>query len=247
MGGGELEAFAFGGSAPVRAGPDGFVDVLAPERPFGLCYLLGTATASNALFYDNLFGEWTPQQPTWAVGADRLAQRFNYGDAGPLYDHGLIALLLRKVASIVVFINTGTPLDLDYDLENSPTPEDLDATLPCISDIRSRDSSTITYFRRASTLVSSGCFRRRRRRGIVMASRRLRVLANDAWGTAEGEARVTWVYGERVPPWERLLRPEIHAAIAAGDRGYPTGPGPVGSHLPDDGAEHEWVYRPHTG
>ena len=54
MGGGELEAFAFGGSAPVRAGPDGSVEVVAPERPFGLCDVLGTATASNALSYDNL-------------------------------------------------------------------------------------------------------------------------------------------------------------------------------------------------
>src|SRR5262249_40245818 len=52
VGGGLLEPFAFGGSAPVHTERD-LVDVLPPERPFALSNVLGTATASNALSYNN--------------------------------------------------------------------------------------------------------------------------------------------------------------------------------------------------
>ena len=66
--------------------------------------------------------------------------------AGPLDYRRLIALFLRKIACIVVFINTGAPLDFDYDFETRLRPSISTRRCRRISDIRSRDNSKITCF-----------------------------------------------------------------------------------------------------
>jgi hypothetical protein len=229
VGGGSVEPFAFG-AARLEFVHDGTASVSEPERPFTLADVVGTATASYAVDDHNFFGSLSPRRPYWSPAArpPTAGTAFNFGDAGYLEDYGLISVLLRNVRSAVVFINTGTRLNPNYDPATPPGPDDIDAHLPPLFGYPNPFSPYNQVFERSAFSAVVRDLQQARSEGrTVLAVSDLITVANAWWGLAGGfQVRVLWVYNERVPAWERLIPADtgIPAAIRAGNEEVPRGP-----------------------
>jgi Patatin-like phospholipase len=189
-----------------------------------------------------------PRTSYWPVttSADAPDTLLTFGDGGNLENYGLIALLRRKVTQIVVFINTATPLNLDYDPAAPPGATDIDYNLTTLFGYTGRTAPPMLHnqvfpqseFAALVTALQSA----KRNAGPVMATCVHTLAANSWWGV-EGAGTVTilWVYNDRVPAWESLLpsttfldqhlgETTLAAAIAAGNGTTPAGPLP---HFPN--------------
>lgn len=132
VGGGYVESFAFGGSAPdgrpagcsLPAPPSLCADMPLPPRRFTLADASGASSAAfagyietSSIFSDLGLKNLSPEELYWPIRVDDpvLTTTFMLGDGGILDNYGLIALLRRQVENIIVFINTDAKLDLTLD------------------------------------------------------------------------------------------------------------------------------------
>ena len=223
VGGGFLEAFAFGSPKPLGSAHRGLVEVEAPARPFELADVSGTATASFSAAHHNLFGAFSPQLPYWPVTPRREARTtlFNFGDGGDLEDYGIISLLLRRVENIAVFINTGTPLNLAYEPSRPPGEDDVDYNLGPLFGYPTATQPDNQVFAKSRWSPLIRALQAAKSDGrTVMTTTELEVLPNRWWGVAGGgRARVLWIYNDRVADWESRLEPStgIRRAIEVGN------------------------------
>jgi hypothetical protein len=183
-----------------------------------------------------------PRASYWPVTTSAGAPDtlLTFGDGGNLENYGLIALLRRKVTQIVVFINTGTPLNADYDPATPPGETDIDYNLTTLFGYTGRTAPPTlqnqvfpqSEFAALVTALQSA----KRNEGPVMAKCVHTLAANTWWGVeAGGTVTILWVYNDRVPAWESLLpsttfldpdlgETTLAAAIAAGNATTPAGP-----------------------
>ena len=183
-----------------------------------------------------------PGASYWPVttSADAPDTLLTFGDGGNLENYGLIALLRRKVTQIVVFINTGTPLNVDYDPATPPGETDIDYNLTTLFGYTGRTAPPTLHnqvfpqseFAALVTALQSA----KTNEGPVMAKCVHTLAANSWWGVeGAGTATILWVYNDRVPAWESQLpsttfvdqdlgETTLAAAIAAGNGTTPAGP-----------------------
>jgi hypothetical protein len=231
VGGGYVEPFAFGGEAPTGA-PTGCVTgeppaVCSVELPQPLPYRLsdaaGTSSSAAAAGIDKLHlaDKLGAQALYWPVSrqAGATATRFDFGDGGSLENYGLVTLLLRRVRNLVVFINTPTKLNLDYDPERPPKSSDLDSNLGPLFGQPSATKPNNQVFSKADWPKVVGALQNAKREGrTVLASTQLEVQSNSWWGVEGGwTANICWVYNDRVEEWEKRLDSRIRGDIEDGN------------------------------
>eukprot|EP00930_Biecheleria_cincta_P049558 TRINITY_DN34758_c0_g1_i1.p1 TRINITY_DN34758_c0_g1~~TRINITY_DN34758_c0_g1_i1.p1 ORF type:complete len:731 (+),score=118.07 TRINITY_DN34758_c0_g1_i1:103-2295(+) len=137
VGGGVVETFAFGGSAPISSQDQQggtAVEMDAPSRPFSLAEAVGISSAAFAavmvqssywvkaldMFTNFKSRDVLPVKDVWPVTSPefpdaRLALKFELGDGAETDNTGIMALLQRSVKKIAVFLNTNVALAEDIE------------------------------------------------------------------------------------------------------------------------------------
>ena len=229
VGGGFIEPFAMGSSAPADPPSDGFANVGAPPAPFTLADASGTSSSAFVGDIEELTSAISPQQPYWPPTASggEPTEVYAFGDGGLLENLGLISLLLRQVETVVVFINTETKLNLSYVPTNPPSSTDIDNDTPPLFGYGSGPTAHNQVFNQSDfvTLVQN-LQNAKKAGGAAMTTITHTVLENKWWGLAGGgQVTICWVYLDRAANWEsRLGDPDVQAAIVAGNQATPTGP-----------------------
>jgi hypothetical protein len=233
VGGGFVQPFAFGGN-PSSQAPEGctpatppnacaLTDLPATPRPYTLADAAGTSSSAAAGSLDQfgLTDQLGAQALYWPVTAkaDPPVEEFDFGDGGSLENFGVLSLLQRKVERLVVFINTPTPLNLDYDPAATPTGKDVDSNLPPLFGYPIGVHIHNQVFPQSDWPGIISSLQDARRAGkTVLAQTEHEVQANDWWGIEGGwKARVLWFYLDRVPDWESQLKWSIQAQIKMGN------------------------------
>jgi len=227
VGGGYLESFAFGCSAPLEVlDHEGFAMVQLPERRFTLADVVGMTSART----DESDPQYYPSAATWSFSPTGVgpACRVLLTDGGDLENYGVMPLMRRRVERIAVFINSETPLSLSYDPSRWPITyeREIDPFLPLLFGQRTARFHNNQVFRQSDygPLVAELQAAKRAGRPLV-ATTTLEVQANEQWGV-DGGWRVTmcWVYNDRVCGWEARLTPELRRLIEQGHTADGGGP-----------------------
>lgn len=238
VGGGYVEPFAAGGEGPATIGDSDLVELQAPTRPFTTSFMVGTSSAAPAGALEELpafkkLRNLDPQAPYWPVrrGDVPATETWEFGDGGVLDNYGIISMVLRGLETIVVFNNTETPLNLDYDPTTTPTSKDIDSYLPPLFGIEDPSTGTFTQNNRVFTkkdyvTVVKALQEAKRKGGATIAVTELTTCHNPWWGVKEGQAvRICWVYLDRVPQWEHKIGDRwVRWNIRRGNCWLPTGP-----------------------
>jgi hypothetical protein len=233
VGGGFIEPFAWGSSAPATTGAsNGTVSVAQAPAVFRLIDASGTsssafaeAAAKNALLDVDL-----PEQPYWppmATGNQITAQSFDFGDGGNLENYGLIPLLMRGVKKVILFVNTDSPLSTSYVPSTSgASSTDIDPNLPVLFGVpvtsggnAAADNNTVfpaadfvTLVTKLQALKSSG--------DAMIVQMTHQVLANSTWGVNSGSVEILWVYLDEVTSWKSQLTDDwVKVQLDLGDVG----------------------------
>lgn len=254
VGGGFVDAVAAGCVAPsrlLRPPPDGamqWVDVPGPIKPYTLTDATATSGASFARQLAPIDPDFAPEMTYWPVLPDTELKSavYDFGDGGNIENYGLIALLLRGVERIVVFINTSVPLEprKHFDAEHPPRPSEVDDVLPQLFGVPLRQwfGTENPYpkdqvFAREDFGPVVGALQVAKRSGNgAVARTTLRTVDNEWWGLEGGrEVEILWFYLDRVPAWEARLpstpSPQTGRTmkndIELGHRRFPWPSGPV--------------------
>lgn len=219
VGGGSLEPFGFGGAHPSEI--DAATQVVELHPPTRACtteFIAGTSSAAPAGVLEELPGythlrELTPEAPYWPLREGPLpaAQDFDVGDGGVLENYGLISLLLRRLETVVVFINTDVPLGLDYDPTGPIRKSVIDSYLPPLFGLQDPSLGTATLNNQVFATTDYAKVVRelqaaKRSGGAVMAVTSLTTIENRWWGVPAGhEVRVCWMYLDRSAKWEASI------------------------------------------
>lgn len=229
VGGGSIEPFGFGGADPSEIGVSiRVVELSPPTRACTTDFIAGTSSAAPAGVLEELPGfthlrDLTPAAPYWPLREGPLpaAQDFDVGDGGVLENYGLISLLLRRLETAIVFINTDVPLSLDYDPAGPVSASVIDSYLPPFFGLQDPSLGTSTQNNQVFATADYAKVVRelqaaKRSGGAVMAVTKLTTIENRWWGVPAGqEVRVCWMYLDRSAQWEasigsRRVRWNIH-------------------------------------
>ena len=237
VGGGFVEPFAFGSRAP--RGPvdaDGCVPITLPSRPFTLADAIGASSAFSTSDRDL---RTYPQTFYWSIGSP-VEERHAFdapdvfSDGGDVENYGLITLLRRGVRAVVVFVNTGWPLSLDYNPERWPRDGDqlhpsMREVDPFLAPLFGAPSERVPHnhvFLEAdyAPLVLGLQSAKRRARAVTMTTTHT-VQPNEWWGLEGGsDVSVCWVYNEHVERWVERLPHAMRRSVREGTSSTPTGP-----------------------
>lgn len=231
VGGGFVEVGGVGCLAPsVKRDDHGLVSVCCQGPPLSLADVVGASSAFSSKEKEQ---HYYPRITHWPVSerTDEVASTEVLSDGGDVENYGLIALLRRRVKSIVVFINTLWPLSLDYDPSTWPAihhdgHHSVDPFLaPLFGQPNSRFPHNQVFAERDFSDVV-GALQEAKRVGCALVTTQLhRVQSNDWWGLEGGwEAQICWVYNDRIPEWEAQLSPELCAMVEEGNGRSPKGP-----------------------
>jgi hypothetical protein len=126
VGGGFIETFAFGGSAPVEPWQDGDIaKVKSPALPFSLVDAVGISSAAPGFELARrspTIADWVdPRAQYWPIPSKQFptvvpAMTYEMGDGGDLENSGLLAMLQRGAKKIGWFVNSETPLKIPTDV-----------------------------------------------------------------------------------------------------------------------------------
>jgi hypothetical protein len=220
VGGGSIEPFGFGGVDPSEiVAASCVVELAPPTRACTTDFIAGTSSAAPAGVLEELPGftalrELTPEAPYWPVREGSLpgAQDFDVGDGGVLENYGLISLLLRRLETAIVFINTNIPLSLEYDPAGPVSSSVIDNYLPTFFGVQDPSLGTATQNNQVFATADYAKVVRelqaaKRSGGAVMAVTKLTTIENRWWGVAAGhEVRVCWMYLDRSANWEASIK-----------------------------------------
>ncbi|MEM7114440.1 MAG: hypothetical protein AAF614_18540 [Chloroflexota bacterium] len=230
IGSGYVESFAFGSSAPDSLLDDCegtdlptkcTVKVPGVKRPFTLTLASGISSAAFASILDKITSVIDPDMLYWPIQspAQPQAESFNFGDGGDIENYGLLSLLLRKVNRVVIFVNSETKLNLDYDPSQPPEKGDIDTFLPPLFGFPTSMFPNNTVFTQDALVQVVHALQEKKRQGEPLVTVQTHtVQQNDWWGIEGGwEATVCWVYNDRVKSWEEQLPEEIQRDIDRGN------------------------------
>lgn len=240
VGGGFIEPFAMGGSAPIRTPTvtdKGFslAEVRLSERHrFRLADAVGTSSAAYAvtiaqserdeIITDLLaLGSIIPREEYWAPGkTNTLAREYGFGDGGSLENFGVLSLLQRDVDRLVVFVNTDTPIDITHK-EGEPVSNtqviDYDF-YSLFGDFTFGNHTRNHVFSKEDFYDVFDQFKRCIQDGkTVKAYTKTTTIPNKWWGIKAKEVEILWFYNELVPEWKEKLNEEIQREIDECSRG----------------------------
>lgn len=247
VGGGFIEPFAFGGPEPAKPPVKGTLTVPKPEKPFALANASGASSAAYAGFVEEISVPKTirkigklikkilgfskglklknlaPQELYWPVTkkADTPAKLFDYGDGAVIDNTGMLALLQRKVKNIIVFLNTSTKLDVDFDPANPPKKGDVASDMSSLFGYPfAATNENNQVFKKSDFTTVVGNLQDAKRNGkTLITACDLEVQQNDWWGIAGNwTVKVCWIYLDRVSSWEEQLPKDIQKEIKKGNR-----------------------------
>ncbi len=147
-------------------------------------------------------------------------------------------MLLRGLETVVVFVNSATPLNPKYDPARPPGDDDIDFNLPPLFGVPHASTGSATqnnqvfataeYARVVRALQDA-----KADKNGAIAITELTTVDNLWWGVAAGQAvRICWVYLDRVPNWEAKLPGRVRRAVKRGNRGWWCCRGPF-AHFPN--------------
>jgi len=228
IGGGYIEPFGFDSDEPEAQGQNGRVNVRlgAKKHRYTLSDVAGTSGSAPSEFLDqnNLNFIGFPEFKHWPVvnPSENTAKEYSFGDGGFLENLGIMPLLMRKVAKIVVFVNTKDALEFDDEgnltkindsippLFNKPNSYDED-------DDESFGLNCVFEESKYEDLVN-GLRAEKDADQTVMFKDTYAVKDNPHYGIEGGwDVEVLWVYNERVGEWEEKLSVEVRDQIGSGN------------------------------
>ena len=234
VGGGFIETFAWGCDAPAAPAVDGRVTVNAPASVFSLVHASGTSSSAFAGAFEKikLLDGLLPEQNYWppvaAGGAQPPAQLFDFGDGANLENYGLIPLVMRGVKRVILFLNTETPLKLNYDpASGTASDSDLDSTLPPlfgipVTSIFGTDPDYNHVFPASDYAPLIQELQALKKNGQPMVvTKTHEVLPNPFWGIAGGgTVEILYVYLDEVASWKSQIADEwVKIQLDLGDVG----------------------------
>lgn len=236
IGGGYVEPFAFGSSAPATpCRPSSLpgvcqVEVAGGKRPFTLTDASGISSSAFAAIADQLHlaNALDPQQPYWAINSGTFppAAPFTFGDGGNIENYGLIPLLLRGINRIIVFVNSETKLSLDYNPRNRPGKKAVDAFLPPLFGFPNSLNPNNRIFTRQAWQSLITALQTQKKQGLPLVTVQTHTVQSNPWWGLQGgwEVEICWVYNDRVASWEQQLPSHLQAQISLGNGPIPLGP-----------------------
>jgi hypothetical protein len=234
IGGGYVEPFAFGGSAPLTppqptAPGVHSVTVLGGKRPFTLTDASGISSSAFAAIADQLriANTLDPEQPYWPINSGNFqpATTFTFGDGGNIENYGLIPLLLRGIKRIVVFVNSETKLSLDYNPSKRPGKKVVDAFLPPLFGFPNKLNPNNRVFTKQAWQSVITALQAQKKQGLPLVTvQKQTVQPNKWWGLQGGwDVEICWVYNDRVASWEQQLPRHLQEQIKFGNAPIPLG------------------------
>ena len=241
VGGGFIEPFAMGGTAPTKpispcgVGHDCADIKLNPHRRFRLADAAGTSSAAFAAqvsesILESLLtkilalGSIVPEEPYWLVPRPNVpVKEYRFADGGSLENFGVISLLQRKVKKIVVFINTETMIDTKFDPATmTPNIGTIDYDFYTLfADFTFENHLNNNVFSREDFIDVYNQFLSCIKNGkTVMAKMNTQTKENNWWGIPDSQSvEILWVYNYKVENWDSLLNTNIQNEISLGTKG----------------------------
>lgn len=242
VGGGLVEAFAFGGRAPEgrQDGRSGAPQAVgAPERPFSLAFAIGVGSDSLADAFTKLPAQkYNLEVPYWPVtrsaSESQQALPYELGDGGNLENFGLLPMMQSRVRKVAVFVNTKNPVTRDVDLCAAAVGS-VDLTyaaefrLSCLFGHcreslieRATGSAAKNQVFKSEDYAPLLChFQRLISAGKpIVVKRKLKVVGNTWWGIqGDWDIEVIWVYNEVIADFERKLPQDTQRELFKGRLG----------------------------
>lgn len=238
VGGGFVEAFAFGGKPPT-SGQGGEssspVSVGKPSPVFSLAHAVAISSAApaEALTKTIFGGTLNPRVLYWPIKDGVSAKETYMGDGGSIDNMGLLSQLQSGVSKALVFMNTAKHLD-----PQSAGSESLCDAAPNADLTHTAASGLTCYFLHCGEIEGSVyknnkvfpedklqpllCeFEKLVQQGKpAVVKQTLQLQKNDWWGIAGGrEVELVWFYNEKCTDFENKLPAETKAEISKGEGG----------------------------
>jgi hypothetical protein len=234
VGGGFIESFAWGCDAPATPSTTGSVTVGAPKSVFTAAHASGTSSSAFAAIFEKIkqVDGLLPEQNYWppvASGIQPPAELFDFGDGGNLENYGLLPLIMRGVKKVVLFVNTETPLNVDYDPTTGVAHDsDLDSSFPPLFGIPVKslfgkaDTDYNQVFPSTDYAPLVQAMQALKRQGQPMVVTKTHTIQkNDFWGIpAGGTIDILYVYLDQVEAWKSQLKDDwVKLQLDLGDAG----------------------------
>jgi hypothetical protein len=239
IGGALVEPVAFGGDGPLEvrgAVGDYAFDGLASARE--LAFMAGTSSTAYAGVIQHIpelernNARRVPLARCWPHHTDKglESETWEIGDGGLTENYGLLPLLQRGVETVIVLINTETPLDLEYVPGQGSYKKHIDHYLPPYFGVYEETPGLALMHNQVfptadfAELVTALQVAKRAGEPVVVV-REHELLANDWWRIRGGrKVRVAWVYLDRVARFEAQLPADTARAIKMGNLKPQLGP-----------------------
>ena len=250
VGGGFIESFAFGGRAPSRpASKDNYVTGPAPPEPFDLASAVGTSSSAFANAIAGLGEIVAPEEDYFPItgAGGQTTTKMTFGDGGLLENNGMLALLQRQVKKLVVFVNTGWPVNTSYDPSNPPNTgevHDIDYSVPPLFGYPYKSVNEGIYMLHNQVFCQKEWapfvkelqnIKKQPNNQPLILHKKLEVLRNDWWGIRGSDrveycqqgktgpdswqVEILWVFLDKVGAWETQLGKGIQDLINEGAQG----------------------------
>ena len=246
-GGGFVEPFGFGSdllrsqNRQLSGNSGTNLRVKLARKRFGAVDATGTSSAAYGATFSSSFlaqlgseilthfsaDQLIPEEEYWPISANGVidnADRYRFTDGGNLENYGLISLLQRGVQKVVVFINTGTPLDVNIDPSKDcpPLSTQVSSDLFPLFGYKFGNQIHNKVFKKEDFKKVYDKLRKAKLEGkTVMAKTTLYTVKNSWWGINPNQkVEVLWVYNERVLEWQNQLKdPAVITQICDGPNG----------------------------
>jgi len=239
VGGGMVESFAFGGSAPKADQKGGKTQVGAPKKSFSLSEAVGISSffPGAALGMSRIGQAYAGIQRTyWPVASETFPGpvsdiQYSLGDGGALDNSGLLALLQRKAERVIWIASSFQPLNDAYDFQTA-SQETFD---PRGAGVIDQVFSAFGFGVNGDNFwyENNQVFKKKELLGVarkmaalkaagkpIVVKETLEVLPNDYWGIIGGySVSVVLIYLEEVRDFQSQLPQETQDELARGAQG----------------------------
>lgn len=238
LGGGFIDPFTFGSSAPTKPPTNRRFSVPTPAARYALSDIAGTSSSAYVDVLITRYSSWFPWiedlDPTylyWPVlnaGTPKnSATAYLYGDGGIMENTGIMALLRRHVPNILSFVNCSQPLKMDskgviivddmlpplfgflpYSASDDPNKH---GYRPLSDDPTSLFRYNQVFDSAAFAALTSQLWQAAvSGASAIYRQPNLKVRKNRRFGIEGGDSvNVLWIYNNPVPAWTSQLQPYV--------------------------------------
>ena len=242
LGGGFVDPFVFGSSAPGKPPVNQTFTVPTPSARFALSDIAGTSSSAYVDVLISQYSNWypwiedlDPSYPYWSVlnagSVKNTAAPYLFGDGGIMENTGIMALLRRQVPNILAFINCSQKLAVDnhgviivddmlpplfgyLPYQSSDDPR-LNGYRPLSADPTSLFRYNQVFESKAFLPLATQLWQAASSGGsAIYRQPNLTVLKNSRFGIDGGQStNVLWIYNNPVPAWSSQLSDYVRFAM----------------------------------